>query len=278
MFVFCAPEDAEADTHSCWRGSASSSRRARDPLPRHRRRHRRPWLQRCPQVHYGGDPHPGCTYREITSTSNTTEPCARRLRIPTRDADGTRPLATSTARSARCRASSSPSWRTISSPTAACGSRTLGDLPWRSGACSPSSSSVGLHHATTRWLRPPARRARCRRHPDSPQRLGERARAGVDRAGAGGRGPRLPGNRVRRRRPFPSPAPPGSTTSWCAATVASSSASRRRPPSTRSPLDPRPVLEEPPPASPRRRLRRGHERHVPRHQGVRGGDARALPP
>ena len=34
------------------------------------------------------------TYREITSTSNTTEFQARRLRIRMRDADGTRPLAT----------------------------------------------------------------------------------------------------------------------------------------------------------------------------------------
>jgi seryl-tRNA synthetase len=94
MFVFCRPEDAEAE-HSrllAWErefvdaleipyrvidvatGDLGSSAARKFDMEA--------WI-----------PTQG-TYREITSTSNTTEFQARRLRIRMRDEDGTRPLAT----------------------------------------------------------------------------------------------------------------------------------------------------------------------------------------
>ena len=94
MFVFCAPEDAEAEHAQllAWErefvdaleipyrvidvatGDLGSSAARKFDMEA--------WI-----------PTQG-TYREITSTSNTTEFQARRLRIRMRDADGTRPLAT----------------------------------------------------------------------------------------------------------------------------------------------------------------------------------------
>ena len=106
-------------------------RRPRDPVPRHRRRHGRPRLERRAQVRHGGvDPHSGHLPRDHLDLQHhgvpgapAAHPDARRAARPDR-------WPPSTARCAPCRASSSRSSRTTSRPTAASASR------WPSGRSS----------------------------------------------------------------------------------------------------------------------------------------------
>ena len=86
MFVFCLP-DASGDEHERLRQRGGARAGARNPLPRHEHRRGRPRCGREQKRHRSHGSRQQ-RYREITSTSNTTDFQSRRLDIRYRSERG----------------------------------------------------------------------------------------------------------------------------------------------------------------------------------------------